>query len=105
VATRFKTSNLNKNVKDAFLCSTLIESDYQGCQIFLGATYQNGKKIIPHNLPIGRRIYQMEILNIPASSIARHSKIYPKKDFCFENTILQPWSRATSCLRLKKVSR
>jgi hypothetical protein len=35
----------------------------QGCQIFLGTTYQNGKNTPkwPQNLPICRKIYQMAI--------------------------------------------
>jgi hypothetical protein len=32
----------------------------QGCQIFLGKTYQNGIKR-PQNIPNGRKIYQMII--------------------------------------------
>jgi ribosomal protein S7 len=42
----------------------------QGCQIFRGTTYQNGK-----NIPNGRKIAQMA-QNIPTSSNARPSKIY-----------------------------
>jgi hypothetical protein len=54
----------------------------QGCQIFLGTTYQNGK-----NIPNYHNIYQMAVKckNIPTSSIARPSKIYPNLDFWFEN--------------------
>jgi hypothetical protein len=58
----------------------------QGCQIFLGTTYQNGK-----NIPNNQIIYQMAEIqtkwseNIPTSSIASPSKIYSNKDFWFEN--------------------
>jgi hypothetical protein len=65
----------------------------QGCQIFLGTKYQNGKKYT--KLP---QIYEMSIKynkrpkkwtkcpsNIPTSSIARPSQIYPTLDFWFDN--------------------
>jgi hypothetical protein len=68
----------------------------QGCQICLGTTHQNGE-----NIPQGQknRYIQMAITytyqiagkltewarNIPTSFIARHSKIYPNRDFVFEN--------------------
>jgi hypothetical protein len=44
----------------------------QGCQIFLGTTYQNGKKYTkwPQNRPNGRK-------NIPTPSIASPTQIYP----------------------------
>jgi hypothetical protein len=45
----------------------------QGCQIFLGATYQYGKK------------YTKRPHNIPTLSVAGPSKICPKCDFWFEN--------------------
>jgi hypothetical protein len=67
----------------------------QGCQIFLGATYQNGEKLtewpqnIPNvhiiNIPNGCKILQMAT-NIPIFVTSRHSKIYPDKDFWFGNT-------------------
>jgi hypothetical protein len=51
----------------------------QGCQIFLGATHQNGGKYtkLPQNIPKGHPIYQMSVkhnrcpLNIPTSCISR----------------------------------
>jgi hypothetical protein len=46
----------------------------QGCQIFLGTTYQNEKR---------DQIFLMR--NIATSSIANHTKINPNWDFCFEN--------------------
>jgi formylmethanofuran dehydrogenase subunit A len=50
----------------------------QGCQIFLSTTYQNGEKIAkwPYNITFGRKKDKLAI-KIPASSIARPSKIYP----------------------------
>jgi hypothetical protein len=65
----------------------------QGCQIFLGTSYQNGKNFtnIPQKIPNVYQIYQMAVKwtkrpwNIPKSSIARHSKNYPNFDFWFEN--------------------
>jgi hypothetical protein len=51
----------------------------QGCQIFLGTTYQDGK-----NIPNNHKIYKMAI-NIPTSSIARPSKMYPNWYFWFGN--------------------
>jgi hypothetical protein len=73
----------------------------QGCQIFLGTTYQNGEKIyqitikyiiwpedIPnsHNIyiPNSHKIYPMKKIN-PIFSITRPSKIYPNRDFWSEN--------------------
>jgi hypothetical protein len=56
-------------------------SEHQGCQIFLGTTYQNGK-----NIPKDHKIYQMATKytkwpqNIPTSSIARPSN-FPKLGF------------------------
>jgi hypothetical protein len=36
---------------------------YQGCNIFMGKTYQNGGKYakLPLNIPNGRKIYQMAV--------------------------------------------
>jgi hypothetical protein len=51
----------------------------QGCQIYLGPTFQNGQNIRNY-----RKIYQMAV-NIPTLSITRPSKIYPNWDFWFEN--------------------
>jgi hypothetical protein len=61
----------------------------QDCQIFLGAKYQNVVKYTEtgENMPNGHKIYQMAVKlikwpqNIPISSIARPSKIYPKLGF------------------------
>jgi hypothetical protein len=61
----------------------------QGCQIFRGSIYQNGK-----NVPNAHKIYQIAInytekpkwpQNMPASSISRPFKIYPNWYFWFEN--------------------
>jgi hypothetical protein len=56
------------------LVAALVTFSVQGCQIFLGTTYQNGKNIPnghkiyqmatkytiwPQNIPYGRKIYQM----------------------------------------------
>jgi hypothetical protein len=71
----------------------------QGCQIFLGTTYQNVKNIPnnhkifkmatkytkwPQNIPNGHKIYQMATKYIKYT-IARPSKFYPNWDFWFEN--------------------
>jgi hypothetical protein len=56
----------------------------QGCQIYLGTTYQNGKNIpidykmyrMVKNIPFGCKTNKMA-LKIPTSSIARTFKIYP----------------------------
>jgi hypothetical protein len=52
----------------------------QGCQIFLGATYQNGKNI-PNNHELSKKWPQ----NIPTSSIKRPYKIDPNWNFWFED--------------------
>jgi hypothetical protein len=65
----------------------------QGCQIFRGATYQNGEKYTKtgETIPKGHKIYQITgkltkwPLNILTSFIGRSSKIYPNRDFWFEN--------------------
>jgi hypothetical protein len=43
--------------------ATVQPSSDRGCQIFLGSTYQNGKKYAkrPYNEPNGHKIYQMEV--------------------------------------------
>jgi hypothetical protein len=65
----------------------------QGCQILLGATYQNGENIctkLPQIYQIATKyIHQMAVknkgpLNIPTSSIARPFRIYPNLEFRFE---------------------
>jgi hypothetical protein len=65
----------------------------QGCQIFIGKTYQNGDEYtkLPQNVPNGQCITQTTVkfskctLNIPRFSIPRSSKMYPNWDFWFEN--------------------
>jgi IMP cyclohydrolase len=60
---------------------------------FRDAIYQNGGKInqITPKLRKGHRRYQMAVIylkwtyNIPTFAIPRHSKIYPNRDFWFEN--------------------
>jgi hypothetical protein len=61
----------------------------QGCQIFVGATYQSGEKYTkitlkhtkwPQNIPNGCKKPEL-----PTSSIARPSKIPPTWDFWFKN--------------------
>jgi hypothetical protein len=48
----------------------------------------------PHNITNGRKIYQMAVrytkwpLNRPPPSFSRPSKIYPNRDFWFENTYI-----------------
>jgi hypothetical protein len=60
---------------------------------------QNTK--LPKNIPNGRRIDQMAgeltkwLYNIPVSSIARPSKIYPNWDFWFENNFWQSGNPGT----------
>jgi hypothetical protein len=79
----------------------------QGCQIFLCATYENGEKAIPlnfkcakwpQNIPNSHKIDKWTH-NIPAPSIARPSKIYPNRDFWFENLATLIWS---PCRRHKR---
>jgi hypothetical protein len=67
----------------------------QGCQIFLGTTYQNRENIPkqPQNIPNGHKIYaiavkyvdQVDIEFTNIFFIARQSKISPNWDFWFEN--------------------
>jgi hypothetical protein len=77
-------------ISTRFQTRCLFKSNVQlGCQIFLGTTNPNGKK-----LPNGQKIYHMAI-NVPNGSeidqmVAkttniRHSEIYPSWDFWFEN--------------------
>jgi hypothetical protein len=50
-----------RTTKSAFSSSAAV----QGCQIFLGTTYQNGKNTkLPPNVPNGHKIYQSAV-NIP----------------------------------------
>jgi hypothetical protein len=90
-------------------------SRFQGCQIFLGTTYQNEKKYTkwPLNMTNGHKIYQLAskytnilrnmilenlpklgflvskytnwLQNIPTSYVTWSSKIYPNCDFWFQN--------------------
>jgi hypothetical protein len=52
----------------------------QGCQIFIGTTYQNGENI-------HYKIYKMSIkyLHIPKFSTPRPSKIHEISNFWYEN--------------------
>jgi hypothetical protein len=66
-----------------------LRDGYQGCQILISTTYQNGEKInqVTINIPNVQKIYQnvQKIYpNIPTSSIGSPSKIYPNYDFWFE---------------------
>jgi hypothetical protein len=67
--------NSKTGARSAFL-ETSFSPLLQGCQIFLGITYQNGK-----NIPNYHKIYQMPIKYTIASS----SKINPNKNFWFKN--------------------
>jgi hypothetical protein len=78
---------------------------FAGLPDFLGKTYQNGKNVpkrekcsktgkmfqngksVPQNVPNNHKMYKMAVCmyNIPPSSIARPSKIYPNWYFWFEN--------------------
>jgi hypothetical protein len=75
----------------------------QGCQIFLGTTYQNGDK---YTKCTKYKIYHLAVketklpLKIPTSSIARPSKFYPDWGFGIKNipstnTALYPVSLVT----------
>jgi hypothetical protein len=63
----------------------------QGCQIFLGTTYQKVKNMVTkytkwsQNIPNGYKMYQIDQMaqKIPTSLNARPSKIYPNFDFWF----------------------
>jgi hypothetical protein len=62
----------------------------QGCQIFLGPTYQNGEKYIklPQNIPNSNKIYKMAIKYLQISTkynnTAWPSKNCQKMDFWFD---------------------
>jgi hypothetical protein len=55
----------------------------QGCQDFLGTTYQNRKNIPkgPQNLPMFIKCMKRQLNRPHGHDIARHSKIYPKLGF------------------------
>jgi hypothetical protein len=71
----------------------------QGCQSFICATYQNGRKFNewPQNVPNGHETYQMVVKytewpqTVPTMSIPRPPKIYPNRGFLvWKYTIWQP---------------
>jgi hypothetical protein len=72
-----------------FIYVTTYFTHRQGCQIFLGTKYQNEEKYtkLPRTLPNVKKTVKWTKCpyNIPSSSIARSSKIYPNWDFWFEN--------------------
>jgi hypothetical protein len=63
----------------------------QGCQMFLGTIYQNGKKYTkrPQNVPTGHKIYHSAVkytkwpFKTPTTSIAKPAKIYANRNFWF----------------------
>jgi hypothetical protein len=64
----------------------------QGCQIFLGTTYQNGTKIFPNDRKICQKChktYEMVVKysewpqNLPTFSAPRPSKMYQNRNFRF----------------------
>jgi hypothetical protein len=67
----------------------------QGCQIFLGATYQNGKKIPEwqQNIPNGSKIDEMSV-KFTNIFYCKSLQNLPKLAFLiWKYTIWQPWSR------------
>jgi hypothetical protein len=73
--------------------SVSFPTSLQGCQILIDTKYQKPGKIyqITTKLPNEHKIYQMALINskleynLPIFSIIRPSKIYPIRDFWFEN--------------------
>jgi hypothetical protein len=77
---------LNKGCKiQKFLTKKRLEGTITVARFFLVQQTKMGKITKwPQNMPNGCKINQMSI-KIPTASIARPSKIYPIRNFCFEN--------------------
>jgi hypothetical protein len=68
-----------------YICTRIV----QGCQIFLGTTYQKGENVPNYHKIIqnGPEPYQnvVKYSKYIKQYIPRSSKIYPNRDFWFEN--------------------
>jgi hypothetical protein len=62
----------------------LVTGHNQGCQIFLGTTYQNGGKYING---LSKCMYTKWSQNIPTCSIPKLTKIYPNSNFWYEKIL------------------
>jgi hypothetical protein len=63
VATAYRREKRQSTQQQKYTHFSVIDSCKQGCQIFLGTTYQNGNKLpkSPQNIPNGHKIYEMAV--------------------------------------------